>query len=71
MPHKVMSKTKNKSDDRIFIIRDEEDNIILVDDPDMCARLDAKVAEMEAKGFDEMAISSVLLRMIKNAGNGR
>lgn len=66
-----MNKRINEKDDPVFILRDEEDNIILVDDPDMCARLDAKVAEMEAIGFDEMAISSVLLRMIKNAGNGR
>ena len=64
-------KRMNKQADPLFILRDERDNIILIDDPDMCARLDAKVAELEAKGFDEMAISTVLLRMIKDAKDGR
>jgi len=61
----------NKQADPLFILRDEQDNIILIDDPDMCARLDAKVAELEAKGFDDMAISTVLLRMVKDARDGR
>lgn len=62
----MMSKRK-RATEPIFILKDEDD-IILIDDPEMCGRLDDKVAEMEAEGFDEMAISNVLLQMIKAEG---
>jgi len=53
--------------DPIFIIQNEG-NIILVDDPELCKRLEARAAEMEAGGFDELAISRVLLQILKSEG---
>ncbi|NLO04100.1 MAG: hypothetical protein GX126_17595 [Bacteroidales bacterium] len=64
-------KKKGINEDPLFIIQDDNGNIILVDDQAMYARLDKKAAEMETQGFDEMAISTALLRIIKNSGDGR
>lgn len=66
-----MTNDKHINDDRVFLLRGEHGEIIYIDDPGMCARLDAKVAEMEAKGFDEMAIGNVLRQMIKTESDGR
>ena len=63
-----MSKKRNITDDPLFILKGERGEIIIVDDPAMVARLDTKVAEMEAQGFDEMAITQVLLRLIEDEG---
>jgi len=57
-------------DDKVFIVRGEgEDEIYLIDDPVIIARLDAKVDEM--KGMDETEIGKHLLSIVNPERYGR
>ena len=58
----MKEKDKIKDDDSVFLLRGEDDEIYMVDDPAIIARLDAKVKELD--GMDEDEIGRHLLAIV-------
>jgi hypothetical protein len=60
-----MKKLKTILKDPVFILRGEDGEIHIIDDPAIVTILDNKIAQMEAQGFDDMAIGAQLLKLVK------
>jgi hypothetical protein len=56
-------------DDRVFLLTGKDDEIYIIDDPSIIARLDAKVNEL--KGMDETEIQKHLLPIVNPKKYGK
>lgn len=56
-------------DDKVFIVKGADDELYMIDDPSIIARLDAKVKEL--KGMDEIEIGKQLLSIVNPEKYGK